>query len=205
MSDLHHKELSRFVIKLVNECNWRGVSTSFWYQIEQILWKSLHLLNTTELLTIRYALTMKTPKLGSLDLRKQIDKLIEDEFKTISLDDFILYMMCQVNTPCLQKFEKIKETLRKRANEIKAVAKEGRPDILANFFYAYCISRPKHHKRAKTRGAEPNMELEASQILDLFFDQLSADFSKLSTAAVYRLAFALEQSSLKDVRELYWR
>ena len=203
-NDLHYKELPRFALRLARNCYLREDKFGFWYEMEKLLRRSLHLFSPLDLMTLKYAFTFKFPKLATTDLRKQIDKLVEDEFQLLSVDELLLFMMCQINNSKVQAYDLILRTVKERANEIISVAKERGPELLVNFFYAYCITRIPKHKR-RTRGIEPDIQKEASQWLSLFDAQIRADFSKLSTAAVYRLAYSLEISGLKDVRELYWR
>lgn len=202
---LHHREMSRFIVRLALNCKFRHDRNGVWYHIEQILRRTLHLMTLTDLLQIRYVFVVKSPKVGSLDLRNQIDKLVADEFKLLSMDELQLFMMAQAGTASLTNFHLVMETLKKRAPEINSQAKQRGPELLVNFFYTYCISRVPEKRRKKTRGVEPDMEKEANQVLDLFGDQILTNFSKLSTAAVYRLAFCLEVSGLRETREYYWR
>jgi translation initiation factor RLI1 len=155
-------------------------------------------------MTLQYAFTFRYPKICSVDLRNQIEKLILDEFKLLSVDELIFFMMCNVNCQKIQLFDTIEKTVKARVNEIIQSAKERGPEILVNLFYAYTLCRIPRHRR-KTRGIENNPIKEANQWFTMFDEPIRKDFGKLSTPAVYRLASALEMCSLKDVNELYWR
>ena len=112
--------------------------------------------------------------------------------------------MSTQNVKSLIKFDKIVKTLKARAEEIKAYAKEKGPDVLANTVYLYTVCRIPSHKR-KTRGIEHDMLKESTQIFELFLPDLINNFSKLSVAGMYRLNYALENSMVQDVYEIYSR
>lgn len=203
-NDVHYKELPRLIYRLSSSCNLRADKVGFWHEIERIVRRSLHLFSSTDLLTLSYAFSFRFPKICSTELRSQIEKLIVDEFKLLSVDELVFFMMCHVNHHKIQTFNMIEKTVKERLPEFVQQAKERGPEVLVNLFYAYSLSRVPGHKR-KTRGIEKDIKKEANSWLSLIDEPLRRDFGKLSTPAVYRLACALEMSGLGDVRELYWR
>lgn len=203
-NDLHYKELPRFVFRLTSGAYLRADNQGFWYEMEKLLRRSVHLFSPIELLTLQYAFNHRFPKVGSTDLRKQVEKLILDDFKLLSHEELTLFLLCQSNNAKIEVFDLIEKAFKERVSDMVNVAKEKNPELLVNLFYAYIIGRIPRHRR-KTRGIEKDTIKEANSWLSLLDEQIRKDFSKLSTAAVYRLASSLELSGLKDVREMYWR
>ena len=192
-------------MRMARDAHCRSTKLEIWRRIESLLYPSLHMFSTTELLVLYYALNCRSPKVCSITIREQILSLVMEDFKRLSLPELLLFMMCQASYHKLSLFQQTLTEVKARSKEILAAAKENGPEILVNFFYAYTVSKIPGYLRKNTRGIEQDIAKEASEVLDLFLEEIVAQFSKLSEAAMYRLAYALENSQIENVNEIYKR
>jgi hypothetical protein len=154
VGDLHHKELPRLCLRLARELNCGTDPIGLWVELERLLKLSLHMFSSGELITIYYALNFKHPKIGSLGLRDLVLKLILDDLKLLTLEEFMHFMATQVNNAKLTLFHTTFAELKIRLKEIAASSD---PNIAANAFHLYVLTRIPFSQR-KTRGIERNYE-----------------------------------------------
>lgn len=192
-------------MRLARDAHNRNPASEIWRRVENSIYPNLHLLNTTELLVLYYALNFRSPKLCSITFRQQILRLIQEDMSRLSLQELLLLMMCQANCNKLSLFQECLRQVKSRSKEIIQLAREKGPDVMVNFFYAYVVSQIPGHVRKNTRGIEPDIVKEATEFLDLFLEELIPNVNKLSVSGLYRLSYALEHSHISNVYELYRR
>jgi hypothetical protein len=154
-----------------------------------------------ELITVYYALNLKYPKIGSLGLRDLVLKLILDDLKLLTLEEFVHFMATQVNN---SKFTLFHTTYAELKLRLKEIAASSDPNLAANIFHLYVVTRIPFHRR-KSRGIEHDINLEASQILNPLLEPICNNIPKMSINTVERLMMALGESSLINLNEIYTR
>ena len=208
MTDIHYKEIPRYLLQLTKSVHFRNPDSSIWEAIERVMYQSLHMFSNTELITIYTALGSRFPKLCSTQLRSQILKLLKDDFDALTVPELIAFICSQNNNNQVGLHNQIVETLKKRHKDILNFAlnnkSQSEADTLANVFYAYMQERLPRSAR-KTRGIENDEIREAASILDLFLPRLTTSFNTITTEGLFRLCGALEASGIGELWEVYSR